>query len=546
MANETEKFRVLSEANPLDPKKVSHLTYPVAGEEDPLVGINKGIEQRVQELRERYDQPNWFKIAAGFAKPQLGGFTASLGSAAEAAGEGFENRRALEVPLFKMRTDLATNQALIKRNKDINEAIAKWKADPKNQGLPLPAEFATYAAQAPEASGVMSLQAQVKQGQEQQTLAAQQNQIAISKIAEERQLADKNHAMGLYSPDPVQNDAIYKSKIAELTQRASLLNSPSNTNAGYNYTPKPQTLPGSGASSGSSSAGINTNKPGGGAPGGAMADATTVSPKPSPQAGRPMPETQQEKYSHVVQLPRPQGEQSEYYNNIVRGRMNDAKIQEDRTEAQLSSYYPAIDHAVYNNYQTAMKSLREIQNNKEDQEGYKIIHNLLRKSGALATAAQEGLALHLGQFGANVSLPVTAYEQAKLPKQYWSLADRIMSNYSTIANTHMLLDGVKFEGNGPKEMQQLARYAHLGKTPDEAYRSAVDNAYDFEMRAEIAKRIPEIKARIQDEHRDELAPTTSAYRSKEIQEIRENYAKARELERQMHSHGRHQSTQKKP
>ena len=38
-------------------------------------------------LEKRYEQPNWFKVAAGFAKPQLGGFTASLGSAAEALGK---------------------------------------------------------------------------------------------------------------------------------------------------------------------------------------------------------------------------------------------------------------------------------------------------------------------------------------------------------------------------------------------------------------------------------------------------------------------------
>lgn len=59
------------------------------------------------ELEQRYAQPNWFKVAAGFAKPQLGGFLASLGTASEAMGENVEQQRAMAPTVAAMRAEIA-------------------------------------------------------------------------------------------------------------------------------------------------------------------------------------------------------------------------------------------------------------------------------------------------------------------------------------------------------------------------------------------------------------------------------------------------------
>jgi hypothetical protein len=67
-------------------------------------------ESIIQSLQMRYAQPNWFKVAEGFAKPQLGGFMASLGSAAGALGENVEQQRAAELPLAQMRAQLAATK----------------------------------------------------------------------------------------------------------------------------------------------------------------------------------------------------------------------------------------------------------------------------------------------------------------------------------------------------------------------------------------------------------------------------------------------------
>lgn len=69
------------------------------------------------ELEQRYAQPNWFKVAAGFAKPQLGGFIASLGSASEALGEQEELRRAISPTVAQMRAEIAKGNIALSQGK---------------------------------------------------------------------------------------------------------------------------------------------------------------------------------------------------------------------------------------------------------------------------------------------------------------------------------------------------------------------------------------------------------------------------------------------
>ena len=65
------------------------------------------LKEAEAALKARYENPNWFNVAAGFLKPQLGGFAASLGSAGAALGDWQEKQRANEVPLAQMRAENA-------------------------------------------------------------------------------------------------------------------------------------------------------------------------------------------------------------------------------------------------------------------------------------------------------------------------------------------------------------------------------------------------------------------------------------------------------
>jgi hypothetical protein len=89
----------------------------------------QATERLVKSLEERYANPNYFKVASGFLKPQLGGFFASLGSASEALGEGIEQQRAIAPTIEKMRADIATQRVGLSQKTSadrlLQEAIKK-------------------------------------------------------------------------------------------------------------------------------------------------------------------------------------------------------------------------------------------------------------------------------------------------------------------------------------------------------------------------------------------------------------------------------------
>ena len=71
-----------------------------------LTEYQKTLRDAMTSLQQRYENPNWFNVAAGFFKPQLGGFAASLGSASQALGENLEKQRQTEIPLAQMKVEL--------------------------------------------------------------------------------------------------------------------------------------------------------------------------------------------------------------------------------------------------------------------------------------------------------------------------------------------------------------------------------------------------------------------------------------------------------
>lgn len=104
--------------------------------EVPVEDINKwqvATEKGLKDLEERYRTPNWFKVGAGFAKPQLGGFTASLGSAMEALGENVEQQRENILPVTQMKSELELSKIFAGQKSKQNEIYQKWK----ESGLPM-------------------------------------------------------------------------------------------------------------------------------------------------------------------------------------------------------------------------------------------------------------------------------------------------------------------------------------------------------------------------------------------------------------------------
>jgi len=109
---------------------------PGASQDSQQVMLDQ-LQTAEKALKDRYENPNWFNVAAGFLKPQLGGFAASLGSASQALGENVEKQRANEIPLFNVRAQVGALQAQMRNRQDAGRVYDAWDKggrDPKMAG----------------------------------------------------------------------------------------------------------------------------------------------------------------------------------------------------------------------------------------------------------------------------------------------------------------------------------------------------------------------------------------------------------------------------
>jgi hypothetical protein len=89
----------------------------------------KSLQDSIDALKQRYENPNWFNVAAGFFKPQLGGFAASLGSASQALGENLEKQRESQLPVAQMRAQLAASKIAMGQRSTGAKEFSDWEAE---------------------------------------------------------------------------------------------------------------------------------------------------------------------------------------------------------------------------------------------------------------------------------------------------------------------------------------------------------------------------------------------------------------------------------
>lgn len=143
-------------------------------DEGDMANLQKAQEDALTALQQRYAQPNWFNVAAGFLKPQLGGFAASLGSASQAMGENLENQRASELTAAQMRSQIAlTKMAVTQKQKAAAMESARLIA-----GDPVTAQ---YVAKLTNIAGSDSPQAQA--AKDELTAMTQNRQLESSEVA---------------------------------------------------------------------------------------------------------------------------------------------------------------------------------------------------------------------------------------------------------------------------------------------------------------------------------------------------------------------------
>ena len=174
-----------------DPSKIN--LY--GAEPTDVESYQKSLEDSISALQQRYANPNWFNVAAGFFKPQLGGFAASLGSAAQAMGENVEKERETQLPIAQMRAQLAASKIAMGQGSAAAQELAKWKASAKPMDEATLTHITGLAPNSPAAAAAkaaydaeranLDLESK-KQGldfqQQQQQLALLQQQYAAGSI----------------------------------------------------------------------------------------------------------------------------------------------------------------------------------------------------------------------------------------------------------------------------------------------------------------------------------------------------------------------------
>jgi hypothetical protein len=116
-------------------------------------------------------------VAAGFFKPQLGGFAASLGSASQALGENVEKQRENMLPIAKMRSDIALTQLGMGQKKSVNEMLKNAK------GVVTPELIREMEATGgPENPVVKAAKAQIQTQREQRSLNTAEQDALVKRV----------------------------------------------------------------------------------------------------------------------------------------------------------------------------------------------------------------------------------------------------------------------------------------------------------------------------------------------------------------------------
>ena len=181
-----------------DPSKLNQY----GAKEEDISEYQQSLQDSINALQMRYAQPNWFNVAAGFFKPQLGGFTASLGSASEALGQNIEKQRESQLPIAQMRSQLALSKITMGQNKQAADLIKAHEA----AGSPihdLPQLVPKLKALGSPLAD--SAQSQMDQIRKSQDLAVQASQASIAQRNAAKELIDRDELNFVITPQEASN-----------------------------------------------------------------------------------------------------------------------------------------------------------------------------------------------------------------------------------------------------------------------------------------------------------------------------------------------------
>lgn len=516
-----------------------------------------------QSLENRYRNPNWFKVAAGFGKPQLGGFFASLGSANEALGEWQEQQRSIAPAVARMRAEIAGQQIGYGQAQKASEIIQKGAQRPSG---PTPQESADVERLTGGAKGSSAAYFAAKQARLAAIAAAIRNNKDIAELKT------------LYDPSEV-DEAIVKfnlegGKGTSAPADASPVAAPvsKSTPSETGEKPKQEKLYVYGEN------GPTVNEEGrgfikSGVPIISMfrtqaeqdalkhhkddkgnwftkeglpvselvglhenGNALDVDPKKITPAhekilkdagfNRPIPDQDPGHWQRSQTVPASaeqvvstsKGEKSYYpmtfpapdYKNISeteRSQRRDLYVKQVNDEENANvAKFNGYREIAFGPTHTNLKNLYEMTINmiKNDPDRAQRVFNIIRNNGQIAAALDRGIGASIGNFHANVNLPVEEFLRAGLSKDDQTYADRLMSAFVSLGNAKLRTQGITVSNaTGNEYMNLLHSAANLGQTPE----AALNNLYHDRANFDHTKEMYDV---ISKERRDRVNPNSNS------------------------------------
>jgi len=532
---------------------------PLYGQDDErMKELRDAQEKAIQALQQRYEQPNWWKVAAGFAKPQLGGFLASLGSASEAMGENLEQKRAQELPIAQMKLALSQSNMLLGANKKVADAVKTWRDSHPGQ-TPSAQLVGEWEAMAPNSNVVKSLKDEMNFQQTQQNQNIQRvqekakNNMPLSEA--DKQVLNQNpegERINQNFPPPSGGGQENKSKNIYIT--------PEGTRVGEDvykdfYKNGKPTIPiisnyrtqeeqdslrdhqdanGNWYTKEGNPIAKNLGKHGSG-------DALDIdskkltddqrklleskgwyqpdwakdpkNPQYDPnhwertsaqsnqqQVNQQQPTQKTKFYGHSVPKPDTAGMGNDDRRIAMENYGINAKATEAPYQEKVASLQPVVTGPDYtrikNSYDTAIGM---IENNPTLA---KTVFAMMRQD-PIAAALNEGFGVHAGAFNANVSLPIQAFLDAGLGEKEKNYADKLFSSLMNITMANLRAQGVTM-GKVPQQeyMKALSGFVNPNMTAPAALNGLHHARADFDYSKDYYDTI-------QKERREKVDPTSA-------------------------------------
>jgi hypothetical protein len=447
---------MVDKASPEIPKfntGLSPLGYQIQGSEQPDVQeYTDALENYQAALAARYAQPNMWKIAAAFAKPQLGGFMASLGSASEAMGENVEQQKGMMLPMFQIRSQIAQNKIAMSQQAKATNAFNEWQ----QSGKPMDEHTASYiVSMAPNSSVAAAAKDARESEKTNSSLRLQQQQLLSTQIQNKRNSLIDQKQNGQISQEKFNQEI---QNLQELQERLTPIVAPTGTS---DTASKPRAKD-VGQTSGSMKQGeapeTKTET---------TSAQNTFENKNLPEVSAPsfLPEAGQ------FEPGRPDFSNFKIQNHYALPHNTPDNLltaKERQENASVINIAKQVEEQPANQY----KQLQEINNPitmgvlqgsidgaekaiKKNPELVDDVTNQVRKLGPLATAAQAGIVVSLYGNTASISIPVAEGAKGALSPAQQNFQDAFVNNLATLSYYSLKARNITPENAGAEKFKQL-------------------------------------------------------------------------------------------